>query len=310
MYLLLRNLLLISCLLLSNISYGNPKTDYPLTLYDASKHKVTLHQAPTRIDSKSMFTDQVIIALLPAKNIVGLSRFSNDPTYSVIANKIPKGIPLLDLNVEQIIATQPDLVLVASWSNHQKIALLRATGINVFVLKTVYSLKNIEKNILTVGQLLNRNQEAKKLIATMKSKLKKDVIIPKKRLTAIEYTPWGASSNRNSTINTIIEQAQLNNVIAASNGDKFGQVPIAKEQLLVLDPDVIIVPGDNDTNNKFREQLLKDPALQTLTAIKKQQVITLPNALRATDSQYITDAIIFLNHQVYQHPHAQSSTHQ
>ncbi len=305
MSLLLRNLIFISCLINSAISFG-AETAYPITIIDASQHPLTLTQTPTRVDSKSMFSDQVLMALLPLKNITSLSRLSKDATYSIIANQIPATLPLRDLNVERIIAERPDLVLVASWSDGPKIAQLRAAGIKVFVIKTVYSLDNIEKNILLIGKLVNKNAAAIALVKTMKETLKQQLIIPEKKLTAIEYTSWGASSNHNSTINTIISQAQLNNVIAYNSGDKFGQVPIAKEQLLALNPDIIIIPGiDSDG---FKQQLLHDPALQTLTAIRDRRVISLPHALRSTDSQYIADAIIYLNHKVYQ-PHDSSSIH-
>lgn len=83
-------------------------------------------------------------------------------------------------------------------------------------------------------------------------------------------------------------------------------MPIAKEQLLALNPDIIIIPGKD--NDGFKQQLLHDPSLQTLTAIRDRHVISLPHALRSTDSQYIADAIIYLNHKVYQ-PHDSSSIH-
>ncbi|PST98286.1 ABC transporter substrate-binding protein [Photobacterium iliopiscarium] len=305
MYQRLKNLFFIGCLCTSTACLS-AETSYPITVIDASQQSLTLTKTPARVDSKSMFSDQVLMALLPLQNITSLSRLSKDPTYSIIADKIPTTLPLRDLNVEQIIAEHPDLVLVASWSNGPKIAQLRAAGINVFVIKTVYSLKNIEKNILLVGQLVNKNADAIALVNEMNTKLKQQVIIPQKKLTALEYTPWGASSNHNSTINTIINHAQLNNLIANTNGDKFGQVPIAKEQLLALNPDVIIIPGTD--KDGFKQQLLHDPALQTLTAIRDRRVISLPHSLRSTDSQYIADAIIYLNHKVYQ-PHARSSIH-
>ena len=269
---------------------------------------VSLDHPPLRVSSKSMFSDQVLIELLPPDHISSLSRLSNDPTYSLIANKLPTTIPLLDLNVERTIANQPDLLIAANWSDPQKVNILRQAGINVYVFNTVYTLADIEKNILMLGKLVNQNQRAQQLVETMDRKLKQQVIIPKHRLTAVEYTPWGASSNRQSTINTIFEQAGLINAIAATQGDKYGQVPLAKEQLLLINPDVVIVPGTcgkdtNDSSNTFRKELLNDPSLQQLNAIKHHKVICLPQALRSTDSQYIVDAIIYLNHHVYGKPH-------
>ena len=300
---------LCTALLLSIQSYAEQATTYPLTVMDASQKMVSLDHPPLRVSSKSMFSDQVLIELLPPDHISSLSRLSNDPTYSLIANKLPTTIPLLDLNVERTIANQPDLLIAANWSDQQKVNILRQAGIHVFVFNTVYTLADIEKNILMLGQLVNQNQRAQQLVETMDRKLKQHVIIPKHRLTAVEYTPWGASSNRQSTINTIFEQAGLINAIAATQGDKYGQVPLAKEQLLLINPDVIIVPGTcgkdtNDSSNTFRQELLNDPSLQQLNAIKHHKVICLPQALRSTDSQYIIDAIIYLNHHVYGKPHA------
>ncbi|PSV34507.1 ABC transporter substrate-binding protein [Photobacterium sp. GB-27] len=300
---------LCTILLLSSPSNAEQATTYPLTVMDATQKMVSLNNPPLRVSSKSMFSDQVLIELLPAHQITSLSRLSNDPTYSLIANKLPPTIPLLDLNIERTIANQPDLLIAANWSDQQKVNILRQAGINVFVFNTVYTLADIEKNILMLGKLVNQNQRAQQLVETMDRKLKQHVIIPKHRLTAVEYTPWGASSNRQSTINTIFEQAGLINAITATQGDKYGQVPLTKEQLLLINPDVIIVPGTcgkdtNDSSNTFRQELLNDPSLQQLNAIKHHKVICLPQALRSTDSQYIVDAIIYLNHRVYGKPHA------
>ncbi|MGF1830716.1 ABC transporter substrate-binding protein [Photobacterium angustum] len=300
---------LCTALLLSIPSYAEQATTYPLTVMDATQKMVSLDHPPLRVSSKSMFSDQVLIELLPPDHISSLSRLSNDPTYSLIANKLPTTIPLLDLNVERTIANQPDLLIAANWSDPQKVNILRQAGINVYVFNTVYTLADIEKNILMLGKLVNQNQRAQQLVEAMDRKLKQQVIIPKHRLTAVEYTPWGASSNRQSTINTIFEQAGLINAIAATQGEKYGQVPLAKEQLLLINPDVVIVPGTcgkdtNDSSNTFRKELLNDPSLQQLNAIKHHKVICLPQALRSTDSQYIVDAIIYLNHHVYGKPHA------
>ncbi len=295
---------LITAFVMSFSAYAIQATRYPLTVTDATNHTVTLKQAPLRVSSKSMFSDQVLIELLPANQITSLSRLSKDPSYSLIANKIPSSIPLLDLNIERTIANKPDLLIAANWSDQQKIEVLRQAGITVFIFNTVYTIHDIENNILLLGKLVNQSERAQQLVNEMNTKLATKLIKPKHKLTAVEYTPWGAASNEASTINTIMVRAGLTNVVANVQGDQYGQVPLAKEQLLVLNPDVIIIPGtcdkDNtDNSNQFRQELLADPSLQQLTAIKNNKVICLPQSLRSTDSQYIVDAIIYLNHHVY-----------
>jgi iron complex transport system substrate-binding protein len=85
--------------------------------------------------------------------------------------------------------------------------------------------------------------------------------------------------------------------------DAWGQIPLSKEKLLEIDPDVLFLPawmyGEPDRAESFRRQTLEDPALRELKAIATGRVYPIPGRLTQTTSQYIADAIEFLARTAY-----------
>jgi iron complex transport system substrate-binding protein len=88
--------------------------------------------------------------------------------------------------------------------------------------------------------------------------------------------------------------AGLINAAAAYSADRWGQVPLSRERLLELDPDVLILPGwvygKPGGAGAFQEQLLADPALQSLKAVRTGRVYRFPERLKTATSQYIVEA--------------------
>ena len=85
--------------------------------------------------------------------------------------------------------------------------------------------------------------------------------------------------------------------------DSWGQVPLSKEKLIELDPDILVLPGWVYGKPRgaadFYRQVTSDPALRGLKAVRSRRVLRMPENLRATTSQYIVDAIEFLARAAY-----------
>ncbi|PMH44561.1 ABC transporter substrate-binding protein [Vibrio sp. 10N.286.49.B3] len=278
-------------------------TEYPLTVTDGLGNRVTFTQAPLKISSKTLFTDEVLLDLIEPHYLTSLTNLADNPNYSPFIDKLPQGIPLTALNIETIIANQPDVVFAANWSDAGKLAILKKAGITVYILQSPTTLPEIEAEIRQIGQIINRNDAAETVITTMQQRLITDVIIPDKQLTALDYNPWGTSSGDNSSWNSMLERAQLTNVISGYANDQYGQVPVSKELMVALNPDVLFIPGwvygDKNAAEKFKQEVLSDPALKSVNAIQSGRVYEIPQVLRGVYSQYIADSIIFVNHSVY-----------
>ncbi|WP_063652829.1 ABC transporter substrate-binding protein [Aliivibrio fischeri] len=279
------------------------ETTYPLHVVDGLGNTIILDKAPTKISSKTLFTDAVLLELVDKEQLSSLTDLANNPNYSAIKDILPKSIPLLALNVEMIIANRPDLVFAANWSDASKLAIIESAGIPVYRIQTPNTLKEIETEILRVGDIVNRRPAAERLIEDMQQRLQQEVILPKKRLTALDYNPWGTSSGQDSTWDEVLKQANLNNAIEGLVSDKYGQVPVSKEMVIALNPDILFIPawvyGDEKGADKFKQDVLSDPSLQSVNAIKEGRVYQMPHVLRSVYSQYIIDAILFVNHSAY-----------
>lgn len=279
------------------------ETTYPLHVVDGLGHTVILDKAPTKISSKTLFTDAVLLELVDKEQLSSLTDLANNPNYSAIKDILPKSVPLLALNVEMIIANRPDLVFAANWSDASKLAIIESAGIPVYRIQTPNTLKEIETEILRVGDIVNRRPAAERVIENMQQRLQQEVILPKKRLTALDYNPWGTSSGQDSTWDEVLKQANLNNAIEGLVSDKYGQVPVSKEMVIALNPDILFIPawvyGDEKGADKFKQDVLSDPSLQSVNAIKEGRVYQMPHVLRSVYSQYIIDAILFVNHSAY-----------
>ncbi|MUK40445.1 ABC transporter substrate-binding protein [Aliivibrio fischeri] len=276
---------------------------YPLHVIDGLGNTVLLDKAPTKISSKTLFTDAVLLELVDKEQLSSLTDLANNPNYSAIKDILPKSVPLLALNVEMIIANRPDIVFAANWSDASKLAIIESAGIPVYRIQTPNTLKEIETEILRVGDIVNRRPAAERVIENMQQRLQQEVILPKKRLTALDYNPWGTSSGQDSTWDEVLKQANLNNAIEGLVSDKYGQVPVSKEMVIVLNPDILFIPawvyGDEKGADKFKQDVLSDPSLQSVNAIKEGRVYQMPHVLRSVYSQYIIDAILFVNHSAY-----------
>lgn len=282
------------------------QTVYPLTVVDSLGNHVVIDLEPHKISSKTLFTDAVLLELVEDRSLSSLTDLANNPNYSAVKDILPKSVPLLALNVEMIIANRPDIVFAANWSDASKLSIIESAGIPVYRIQTPKTIKEIETEILRVGEIVNQSEAAEDVVAKMKARLKRELIHPTQKLTALDYNPWGTSSGQDSTWDEVLEQAGLNNAIEGLVSDKYGQVPVSKEMVIVLNPDVLFIPawvyGDNNGAEQFKQEVMSDPSLQSVTAIKEGRVYQMPHVLRSVYSQYIIDAVLFVNYSAYKKP--------
>lgn len=279
------------------------KTTYPLSVVDGLGNSVVIEQEPKNISSKTLFTDAVLLELVDEHSLSSLTDLANNPNYSAVKDILPKSVPLLALNVEMIIANRPDIVFAANWSDASKLAIIESAGIPVYRIQTPKTVAEIESEIVRVGEIVNQKDAAQKVIDKMHSRLDQALIKPTKKLVALDYNPWGTSSGQDSTWDEVLDQAGLDNAIEGLVSDKYGQVPVSKEMVIVLNPDVLFIPawvyGDESGAEQFKKEVMSDPSLQSVTAIKEGRVYQMPHVLRSVYSQYIIDAILFVNHSAY-----------
>jgi iron complex transport system substrate-binding protein len=260
---------------------------------DDTGHTIRLERSPDRIISLTSFTDDILLDLVDHSRLIGVTQLSEDPAISNVVDKIADIPHKLTMNVEVILSLQPDLVFVADWSEADIVAQLRDAGISVFLIATGLSIPAIQEKIRIVAQLVDATDER---LYAVRSKV--SVLAEAQRRTVMDYATWGAAQGAGSSWDEVIRRAGLINAAGEFPADEWGQVPLSKEKILELDPDLLILPGwvygDRGGADAFYRQTLEDPALQGLTAIREGKVYRMPEGLKAATSQYIADAVEYL----------------
>lgn len=282
---------------------------YPLTVVDDGGASLTLPAKPKRIVSLTLFTDEVLLETIEPERLLGETTFASDPAVSNVA-ELAKSVPnKLTMNVEALVGLAPDLVLVANWTEADKVKQLRDAGIPVYLTATGVTIDEIKAKIAAVTRLVGEPDRGAKLVAAMDARLadvaKRVAQVPEaKRLSVVDYTVWGSAQGKGSSWNEIVSRAGLINAVGNITADQWGQVPLSKEKLLELDPDIMILPGwvyedPKGGADAFFAKTTADPLLSGLKAVKNGRAYKMPERLKTTTSQYIADAVAWLAKTAY-----------
>lgn len=286
----------------------HPEGGFPVTLVDDAGVPVAVERRPRRIISLTTSTDEILLDLVSLDRLIGVTVFSQDPDVSNVVEKAAPVPHKLQLNVEVIVSLRPDLVFVANWTDASEVAQLRGSGIPVYLLSTGVRVEEIESKILTVARLVGEQERGRRIVEDMRTRLAEvesrvAAIPPADRLTVMDYTTWGSAQGRGSSWDEIVRRAGLVNAVGAFQADDLGQVPLSRETLLSLDPDLLILPGwvygKPAGSGSFYQSIVGDPALRSLRAIREGRVYRMPEGLRAAASQYIADAVEYLARLAY-----------
>ena len=78
---------------------------------------------------------------------------------------------------------------------------------------------------------------------------------------------------------------------------------LSKEKIVEVDPDILMFSDYSSTqegdSELFRKEVLDDPALQSIKAIKNKNIIIIKDRYRYAASQYIGDAICDIAQKTY-----------
>ena len=197
-----------------------------------------------------------------------------------------RGLPIIgqtgNPNTEQIFALEPDLLLlVGKYAKHRALAeSARRAGIDAVCLE--YGNYHDFLELLDLFCRLNGRKaddlpEAKRITSEIEELRRRVEHLPPVRFAALLATANGFSLERNGmTVSTMASMLGGRNIVRAPGRER---IKFSYEQLLVEDPEVIFVVtmGDAGTlREKFRAEVMSQPAWQVLSASKTGRVHFLP----------------------------------
>lgn len=260
---------------------------YPITLTDGTGTKVTVTSPPLHVASDTEGTDEILVSLVGKKRIALVTNLSSNPIYSNVVSKV-KGIPQISQNnPETILAAHPDLVLMASYVKQGVVSQVRNAGVPVYEFNKFTSVSSIEHNIRVIGRLVGKKQKAKQLINNFTQNVSKieQSVAGRQKPSVLDYSSYGFAAGSNTTVNEIVRDAGGRNVASKLNGWQ----KITDEEIVKMNPDVII---DSKQDGAFLKKLAKNPALQSVSAIKNHRLYAIPDADLSSVSQYIVKGMV------------------
>ncbi len=263
-------------------------TPFSISVTDALGQEVRLTEKPMRIVSLTLGTDEILLELVGPERLIGVTYLAADATTSNIAEHpdLARVAHTVEATPEQIIALEPDLVLVATFTDQAVLEQLRDAGITVYAVGYFNSIEAMEQNIIDIGQLVGEAEGARAMVADMEARLAKvDEAVSliggdKPRVLYLASDSWVAGSA--TTVDDIIMRA--GGINAAADLVDWNQ--ISQEAIIGMDPDVVILsPYVQD------DEFLTNPVFAGLTSVQNGRVYSLSDAAMSATSQYIVRGV-------------------
>jgi len=272
---------------------------------DSNGQVLELLHKPQHIVSLTLGSDEILLSLVDKSRLASVSSLATNPSISNVAVEA-EGIPMLqNKSIEAILAKNPDLIIVGDWLPDDFIVSLRELKLPVYVYKTPQTIAEARTLVLDMGSIVGEIEKSKKIVADMDGVLaqitNKVKLIPenqKKMVMALSF--MGCYGGKGSMLDDIYKNAGVINGAALAGLEKNDT--LAKEQLVAMKPDILMIPTwdyEGKDIRKFKNDILTDPALQTVPAVQNHNLIQIDDKYTYSTSQYVVYAVKNIFEAVY-----------
>lgn len=266
---------------------AEPDSAYPMTVKDQIGREVEIKAQPERICSGYIISSSTLVALGVQDRIVGIeAKAQKRNIYKLSAPELME-LPSIgsakEPDIEACLALEPDLVILPK-KLKDKAPVFEELGIAVLFVNPETQ-ENMEDMVRLLGKVNGVDARAEELLAFTQDQLKKleDTFAPLD-LQAPEVYFAGNQSVLTTAgpamfQSDMIEAAMGHNV--ASEIEDTYWAEISYEQLLAWNPEYIILASDAEYSV---EDVLSDPNLAGVDAVKNQKVFQMPNKTENWDT--------------------------
>jgi iron complex transport system substrate-binding protein len=246
--------------------------------------------APQRVASINLSGDEVLIEILPPERLVSVTRWVDDPDTSLAAGRVPPRIYRFQkVDLEQLVALKPELVVVSEYTDADFLELLQRSGIRTHRMQRLDTLAGVRQAILDLGHAVGAPDGARRLVARYDATLQ-DVArrLQGAKKPRVLYWSGGMTAGGDTAIGALIEGAGGINV--GRELGVSGISPAGAERAFAADPDVVLVTTWPDAV----DDVARHPLLSQLRAVREKRVLPMPNRLLVALSQHTAEAVWWL----------------
>ena len=229
---------LLLCLILVCPVFGCAE-DAAVTVTDMTGREITLDAPATRIVALTASDCEILYALGAGDTLVGRGEYCDYPEDVQDVPSVQSGY---ETNIEQIIALEPQVVLMATMAQTtEQVEALEAAGVRV-VVSDAQDIAGVYTAIELIGAVTGKNDEAAALVAGMKDSFAAIAAEAKGdgsktvyfEVSPLEYGLWTAG--KGTFMDELAQMVGLKNAFE----DVEGWTAISEEQVLERDPDYIV----------------------------------------------------------------------
>ena len=219
---------------------------------------ITRAEAPARVVSMNLCTDQLAMMLAAQGQLKSVSFLASDPRSSAMADEA-KAYPANRGQAEEIYLMQPDLVVAGAYTSRATVALLQRLGIRVEIFAPVTTLDDVPAQIARMGDVLGQQDKAAEVITAYDADLKAFQNEGGRSPTAVLYEANGYTSGAQSLSGQILATAGFTNLADEPAYAWGGNMPL--EVLVMKAPEAVITSRPYPGGSRA-EDILSHPALR------------------------------------------------
>ena len=279
-------LLLAALLLLLACACAAPAEDAaPNTVTDQAGRAVAIKGPVDRIVSGYYISTSVCIALGLGDRLVAIeAKAASRPIYALAAPallRLPDVGTAKDFNLEACLALRPDLVILP-WRLRETADILAQMGIPAIVVDP-----ESRDRLLEMITLLGDAAGVPERAARLRGHCRASIVLTEAWAKYIHEKPSVYMAGVGSYLSAAplgMYQSTLTELAGGTNAvdvEGNGWMEISYEQLLAMNPDVIILPAEAGYS---KDDIASDPQLKSLDAVKNGRIFKMPGSIEAWDS--------------------------
>ena len=256
-----------------------------LTLIDQADRIVTVPRPTERVVTITPEASRLMVALGAVDRLVGIEQWSLKEDWGFtkfleihpeVSERVTDIGMYTNLNLELILSLKPDVIF--HWSQEDANIIHEKTTIPVIVVCSVFRRERLIDEIEIMGTLVDSEKEAEELIAYIDEKTVEvtDVTseIPEDEKVKVYLAFWSSITKTPPYYDPVDLAGGIN--VARECPTAGYSVEVSKEQIVKWNPDIILIHHGSTAYGIPKEDILSDPALQTVNAVKTGKVYYTP----------------------------------
>ena len=260
---------------------------FPRSARGADEVAARVASPPARVVSQSMSTDEFLYAIVPPDRVVGVSQTAYQEPISNVVELARRYQPLVATDVEVVLGLEPDLVFVPAEARADVPGLLRAAGVPVYRIPTMFpTLASIEEHIRLVGYLTGEDARAEEELLRFRAAVTRAAARKPAGARPPRVAGFGGtySYGSDTLFSDILRVLGAENVAAA---DGFvGYDRVSDEHIVRWNPEWIVAGADRGFVDQVRRRLLANPAIAGTIAAQRGHLVVLEHQLFLPLSPY------------------------